>query len=1138
MDKDVKQNDFQNHRTTLNALTKVGSSEVAISNESSNSRLNKETMDVEELNQNEFLFSYLSSNDSDTDLDNIQYESSGKMSKSESSSSINVEIDLYNDTFEDDCSYDAIDVGILEEHNSDPNNNLDSIQKSEKQSKSITLFPNDTYILKSAKSSNTSLSDYVDNFQANSLNAQVKKEAAQISTLLPKLKYEHVLNVLYKNRYAENRIELSLWDLLPKKRPLVKQKYTNNNPVRHRKVFVGDDLLAQQKDMVLLSGPSKSNVMNPTNRKNALRGKHKINTLSEDSKNSKAVQNIKNDIICPAKLIVDNKHSHQLQHVTSTNVSILTPSKLTYVTAKQYGNNINTEVSKIQKTSNSSSFGRNVFMQTSQDNNNNSEGKILENYMNYFNCMQNIKKQKLCGTLEHFGFSQRNMIREKCLKSQSMNKDILHFSRHRKKTVDSLHSNKSNTTTKVQSTLQNTLSHKSQCLNVTLPENCATIVAITDSNTLFQADLNTKLTSTTTINSSVSSTESVSDNKEIILNMLPSEIGLNDITNSNIDSVQDKSMIADYEISSKSINLPSTSNQVLSEPSTSTVNYPVQSVEQVIAGTKRKVITTGKKVLKDKTNTGSKAITSYPNIQQICEELLLLFPETNEDYIRQICREHWNRKGVSHHDLLEELIQLISKNTGPNLVDMCQENATQKDEKYTALLNIFPNADPMYMEKVVAQLNDPNMLEDYINTQWKNPTYLTKEEKLRKIQITEQQMQYTSKFNIKHFLEVFPDPFTHFKNPNRKCIFKFDALEFLKFHFNKLEVATVIDMYEQHNYNLTLTACALENIKSDRISNPSVSLWEKNLSNDIPLLQECAFVKHKKKIKEYQNKLRSQETKEFEILKKRNEFLECQCCYNNECMPSKCSTCDDGHIFCNSCIVKGTLVKLAQGDTRASCFLDCDGEFSLRTLQKVLTPTQFSAFMHKKQEAEVKAAGLEGLVSCPFCHFASVPPSEDKVFKCLNPECMKETCRLCKELNHVPLKCYEEKSDNARRFVEEKMTEALVRKCYNCDRPYIKVDGCNKITCTCGAIMCYLCDKKITGYDHFKSQGSTCSLWSNNDLINTATVHAVAKQVAKHIKEKNPNVNINEKDFLKGLQNTSDASAIPERVQKVIQFDT
>lgn len=110
-------------------------------------------------------------------------------------------------------------------------------------------------------------------------------------------------------------------------------------------------------------------------------------------------------------------------------------------------------------------------------------------------------------------------------------------------------------------------------------------------------------------------------------------------------------------------------------------------------------------------------------------------------------------------------------------------------------------------------------------------------------------------------------------------------------------------------------------------------------------------------------------------------------------MPSKCSTCDDGHVFCNSCIVRGTEFILANGKTHVDCLLNCGNEFSLAVLQQILPPTKFSILLCKRQEAEVMAAGLEGLVSCPFCHFASIPPPEDKVFRCLNPNCMKESCR-------------------------------------------------------------------------------------------------------------------------------------------------
>lgn len=55
------------------------------------------------------------------------------------------------------------------------------------------------------------------------------------------------------------------------------------------------------------------------------------------------------------------------------------------------------------------------------------------------------------------------------------------------------------------------------------------------------------------------------------------------------------------------------------------------------------------------------------------------------------------------------------------------------------------------------------------------------------------------------------------------------------------------------------------------------------------------------------------------------------------------------------------------------------------------------------------------------------------------------------------------------------MTEALVRKCYNCDKKFIKEasNQCNMIECLCSAKMCYLCDAKDVKYSHFNAQGGT-----------------------------------------------------------------
>ena len=100
------------------------------------------------------------------------------------------------------------------------------------------------------------------------------------------------------------------------------------------------------------------------------------------------------------------------------------------------------------------------------------------------------------------------------------------------------------------------------------------------------------------------------------------------------------------------------------------------------------------------------------------------------------------------------------------------------------------------------------------------------------------------------------------------------------------------------------------------------------------------------------------------------------------------------------------------------------------TLKDALPPNMFSKIALKKQMQEVKAAGIDDLEGCPFCDFATIVPAGAKIFTCLNPDCMKESCRECKEPSHIPLRCEEIEHDNDTRkrvFIENKMTEALLR---------------------------------------------------------------------------------------------------------------
>ncbi|XP_046817143.1 E3 ubiquitin-protein ligase RNF216-like isoform X2 [Vespa crabro] len=445
-----------------------------------------------------------------------------------------------------------------------------------------------------------------------------------------------------------------------------------------------------------------------------------------------------------------------------------------------------------------------------------------------------------------------------------------------------------------------------------------------------------------------------------------------------------------------------------------------------------------------------------------------------------------------------------------NIESETNEATCDANEQYENMLGIFPDADPVYLKDIVKNMyNKPEELKAFVQSKLETHDYPTREQYLAKRKITEQQKQYTTDFRIDKFLEIYPCPFTHFEDPKRQCSFNSIAFEFLKYYYNKLKTCTILLVYGQNKHNLTLTASTLDKVK------PEMKTKRKSLylpPKDIPLLQELTFIQHRSEILTYLKKLQQEETMEFQRLKKSKGLLQCQCCFDDECMPSKCSSCDNGHTFCNTCIIKGVELKLAESETHIHCFVNCTSEFSLSTLQKVLSPTTFSILLRKRQEAEIMAAGLEGLVSCPFCHFASIPPPEDKVFKCFNPDCMKESCRLCKQLNHVPLNCGEAESEKAHHYLEEKMTEALIHKCYKCNRPFFKEEGCNKMVCVCGAEMCYICDKPVNGYKHFRGQGSTqtdlCPLWSDNHVINAKAVLQIAQETEREIRQKNPNIKL------------------------------
>ncbi|OBR02390.1 Ubiquitin-conjugating enzyme [Colletotrichum higginsianum IMI 349063] len=233
------------------------------------------------------------------------------------------------------------------------------------------------------------------------------------------------------------------------------------------------------------------------------------------------------------------------------------------------------------------------------------------------------------------------------------------------------------------------------------------------------------------------------------------------------------------------------------------------------------------------------------------------------------------------------------------------------------------------------------------------------------------------------------------------------------------------------------------------------------------------------------------------------------------------NTANVAKFFCVGCAQQAAETAVGQSKYELACMsMDiCEAGFSHQERQKFLTDQLSSALDRIENEAVLRMAGIENLERCPFCPYAAEypPANTNREFRCDNPDCQKVSCRLCKEETHVPKTCEENTRDNgikAKHEIEEAMSAAMIRKCNKCGTPFIKDEGCNKMTCVaanCANIQCYVCSQSCD-YSHFNDparggkQGN-CPLFDDVNARHNAEVQRAEEEARQKVLESNLQIN-------------------------------
>ncbi|KAK0503542.1 hypothetical protein EDD18DRAFT_1327801 [Armillaria luteobubalina] len=187
----------------------------------------------------------------------------------------------------------------------------------------------------------------------------------------------------------------------------------------------------------------------------------------------------------------------------------------------------------------------------------------------------------------------------------------------------------------------------------------------------------------------------------------------------------------------------------------------------------------------------------------------------------------------------------------------------------------------------------------------------------------------------------------------------------------------------------------------------------------------------------------------------------CPICYDDVSTPFQL-VCE--HVYCTGCI-RHFLTSAAQtGIFPLVCMGNestCGTPISIPVIQKFLPPTAFDHLLETVFTTHVDKHPQEfRYCKTPDCMQIYRKSEVVSALRC--PSCFSEICSSCGEDSHERLSCEDARIHN-NPVEQERMSEAWlsqqrgIKKCPTCSRLLEKTEGCNHMTCPCGAHICWRC---------------------------------------------------------------------------------